>query len=158
MKKDTPKIDLHSADGQRTMLRQPTFSTAEQEAGDDQGYVPIIAPFFEWNILDEFGETDDISLSDRVDRFLKAIYSRIAAEANIEVVGKSEDQLQEYFRTLREGSLVLEVGQNLRLIFQLYVPSGQYAASRPIEMYWGAVHEIVLVSILIRNSEAGERF
>ena len=146
MKYDTPKIDVHSTEGHRTTLRQPTFSMVDGDLPDNHNHFQLVSPFLAWDIIDEFGEIEKVSLPDRVDRFLKAIYSRIVTEAEIEVEGKTENQVQEYLQTLSKDSLALVLGQDFRLIFELYVPAGQYSASRPIEVYWGIVYEIVQVS------------
>ena len=146
--KDTPKIDVHSAEGRRSTLRQPTFFEKDVDVQDNPGHVPmVVSPFLAWDILDEFGESDKVSIPDRVDRFLKAIYSRVVAESKIEVERKTEDQVQEYLQTINQNSLALELAQNFRLLFQLYIPNEQHSDSDPIEMYWGAVYEIVQVGL-----------
>ena len=145
MKKDTPKINLHTAEGRRTTIRQPTFSTTDIDVPDHPGHVPVVSPFFAWDILDEFGESDQMSIQDRVESFLKAIYSRIAAEAQIRVEPMTETQVEEYLKSINPNSPALALAQDFRLIFRLYIPVEQCSASKSIEMYWGAVHEIVQV-------------
>lgn len=142
MKKDTPKIDVHSTEGGRRTIRQPTFSTMEADVQENPGHVPVVHSFFAWDIIDEFGEEDKMSVPDRVDRFLQAIYRDVAAEAGVQIEGKTENQVQEYLHTINEHSLALGLVQDLRVLFRLYVPVGQQSALRPIEMYWGAVYEI----------------
>lgn len=126
-------------------LRQSTFSMTDVDGPDNPNNLPLVSPFLAWDIIDEFGEVEKVSLPDRVDRFLKAIYSRVATEAEIKVESKTENQVQEYLQTINEDSLALGLGQNFRLIFQSYVPVGQYSVSQPVEMYWGTVYEIVQV-------------
>ena len=145
MKKDTPRINLHTAEGRRTTIRQPTFSTTDVDVPDHPGHVPVVSPFFAWDILDEFGESDQMSIPDRVESFLKAIYSRIAAEAQIRVEGITETQVEEYLQKINTNSPALALVQDFRLIFRLYIPVEQCSASKSIEMYWGAIHEIVQV-------------
>jgi len=145
MKKDTPKIDVHTAEGRRTTIRQPTFSTTDVDVTDHPGHVPMVSSFFAWDILDEFGETDQVSVHDRVDRFLKAIWNRVGADSIIQIEGKTPNQVQEYLETINEDPLALALVQNFQLLFLLYVPLGQHSASRPIDMYWGAVYETVQV-------------
>ena len=147
MKKDTPKIDVHSTEGHRRTIRQPTFPAMDIDVPDNPAQVPVVSSFFAWDILDEFGETDKVTLPDRVDRFLKAIYLHVAIENEIQVESKTEAQVEEYLETVNEDSPALGLGQNLRLIFRLYVSVGQHSASHPVEMYWGAVYEIVQVLI-----------
>jgi len=146
MKKDTPKIDVHTAEGRRTTIRQPTFSTIDVDVPDHPGHVPVVSSFFAWDILDEFGETDQVSIQDRVDRFLKAIWNRVGADSIVQFEGKTALQVQGYLETINEESLAMALMQNFRLLFLLYVPMGQHSASRPVHMYWGAVYEIVQVS------------
>ena len=145
MKQETPTIHVQSTEGHRIPLRQPTFPTTNIDIPDNPSSVPVVSAFFAWDILDEFGEADRLSLPDRVGKFLKAIYNRVAAEAKIRVEGKGEDQVLEYLTNKLEDSPALELLQNFRLLFHLYVPQGQYSSSRPIEIYWGAVYEIVQV-------------
>ena len=151
MKKDTSKPDLQAAERRRTTIRQPKSSIIDTGIPEAPGHVTPVKPFFAWDILDEFGEADKMSLPLRVDSFLKAIYIRVAAETQVQVEGKTEAQVQEYLQTMEKGSAALELGQNLRLVFLLYIPSGQNSVSRPVEMYWGAVYEIIQVSSLINS-------
>ena len=151
MKKDTPRINLHTAEGRRTTIRQPTFSMTDVDVPDHPGHVPVVSPFFAWDILDEFGESDRMSIPDRVESFLKAIYSRIAAEAQIRVERISEIQVKEYLQKIDKNSPALALVQDFRLLFRLYIPVDQCSASKSIEMYWGAVQEIVQVRSLFFN-------
>jgi len=132
MKKDTPKIDVHTAEGRRTTIRQPTFSKTDVDVPDHPGHVPMVTSFFAWDVLDEFGETDQVSIQDRVDRFLKAIWNRVGADSIIHIEGKTSNQVQEYLETINEDSLALALVQNFRLLFLLYVPKRQHSDSRPI--------------------------
>lgn len=145
MKKDTPKIDVHTAEGRRTTIRQPTFSTTDVKVPDHPGHVPRFTSFFAWDVLDEFGETDEVSIKDRVDRFLKAIWNRVEADSAIKIEGKTSDQFQKYIATINEDSPVSALAHNFQELFLLYVPVGQHTASHPIDMYWGTVYEIVQV-------------
>ena len=43
--------------------------------------------------------------------------------------------------------MAFKLAQELELMFFLYVPQGQNSVSQPVEMYWGAVFEIVEVSL-----------
>ena len=147
MRKDPMKIVVHSVEGRRTTIEQPTFPITDLDMPHDPGHVAIISPFFAWKIIDEFGDTDQVSLSDRVDRFLKAVFGRVAAEANIQVSSKTQNQVHDLLQTIKKNSIAFELAQNFQLIFSLYVPTWQYSASRPVEMYWGAVHEIVKVRL-----------
>ena len=143
MKQEVPKIHVQQPeeDNIRSLTRQPTFDAA---GIDDPDKVPIVSAFLAWDILDEFGEADQLSLSDRVDRFLKAIYYRVTAEANIEVLAASQRQVIEYVSKQKNRD-VSELWKNFQEIFRFYVPEEPNFAPRPIEMYWGAVYEIIEV-------------
>ena len=43
--------------------------------------VPVISAFFEWRILDEFGDPDGCPLDEKLNRFLNAIYRSLPAAA-----------------------------------------------------------------------------
>ena len=144
MKKDKPKKHVQSAEGNRN-IRQTTFDFPGLDIPDNPSDVPVVSAFFAWDILDEFGEPETVSLSYRVSKFLKAIYNEVVADSHITVEGKSEQEVQEYVTTTQGNPLVSELVQNFRLIFQLYVPKEPNTASEPIEMYWGAVYEIAEV-------------
>ena len=146
MKKEVPKIHVQPAeeDNIRIPTRQPTFDAAVIDDPDNHKNIPIVSAFLAWDILDEFGEADQISLSDRVNRFLKAIYNRVTADANIEVLSASQEQVGEYV-SKQKDDLVLVLWNNFQLIFRFYVPKGPDFASRPVKMYWGAVFEIIKV-------------
>jgi len=98
MKKDTPKIDIHTAEGRRTTIRQPTFPTTDVDVPNDPGYVPMVTSFFAWDVLDEFGETDQVSIQDRVDRFSKAIWNRVRAESIIKLKVKPQIKFRSTLR------------------------------------------------------------
>ena len=147
MKKETPPIHVHSTEGHRRTIRQPTFSNTDEDVPDSPAYMPVVSAFLAWDILDEFGEADKVSLPDRVSKFLNAIYIRVKAEAKIQVEGKCEDQIRDDLMKRLKDPLALELLQNFQLLFQYYVPEGQRTStpSRPIAMYWGAVYEIIEV-------------
>ena len=149
MRKETPPIHVHSTEGHRRTIRQPTFSNTDGDVPDNPADVPMVSAFFAWDILDEFGEADKVSLPDRVGKFLNAIYNnyRLKAEEHIQVEGKREDQIQDHLMKRLKDPLALELLQNFQILFQYYIPEGQRTStsSRPIAMYWGAVYEITEV-------------
>ncbi len=146
MKKEVPKIHVQSAeeDNIRIPTRQPTFDAAGIDDPDNHNHIPIVSAFLAWDVLDEFGEADQISLSDRVNRFLKAIYNRVTAEANIEDLSASQEQVGEYVSKQKDDHVSV-LWNNFQLIFRFYVPKGPDFVSRPVKMYWGAVSEIIKV-------------
>ena len=145
MRKVLPTIHVQQPeeDNIRIPTRQPTFGAAETD-DSDKNNIPIVTAFLAWDILDEFGEADQISISTRVSRFLKAIYERLTAEAHLQVVGASQEQVRDYVSE-QNDDLVSVLWSDFQLIFGFYVPEGPHFASRPIEMYWGAVYEILEV-------------
>ena len=146
MKKELPKIHVQEPeeDKIRTPVRQRTFDAAGIDDPDKNKSIPIVSAFLAWDILDEFGEADQMSLSNRVNRFLKAIYARVTADTNLQVSGASKGQVREYVSNQRDD-YVSVLWKDFQEIFRLYVPEGPDFAARPIEMYWGAVLEILEV-------------
>ena len=146
MKKEVPKIHVQrpEEDNIRKPTRQPTFDAAGIDDPDRYKTIPIVSAFLAWDILDEFGDADQISLSDRVNRFLKAIYNRVTAEANLQVSGACQEQVREYV-SRQEDDYVSVLWKDFQEIFRFYVPEEPSFATRPIEMYWGAVYEILQV-------------
>ena len=145
MRKELPKIHVQQPeeDNIRLPTRQLTFHAAGTD-DPDKNRIPIVTAFLAWDILDEFGEADQISLSDRVNRFLKAIYARVTAETDLQVTGASQRQVEEYVSKQKED-YVSKLWKAFQEIFNCYVPEGSNFAPRPIEMYWGAVYEILEV-------------
>ena len=146
MKKELPKIHVQQPeeDNNRIPTRQPTFDGAGMDDPDKNKTIPIISEFLAWDILDEFGEADQISTSNRVSIFLKAIFERVTAEAHLQVVGASQEQVRDYV-SKQNDDLVSVLWNDFQLIFGFYVPKGPHGGPRPIEMYWGAVYEIIKV-------------
>ena len=148
MKKNVPRIHVHSAEDDLSSSKQSASNITEADIPDSPDDVPVVSAFLVLDILDEFGEADRVSLPDRVGKFLNAIYNRVVTEANIRVEGKTQDQVQDYLSTKWDDQLASELLQNFQVIFRLYVPEERNSASRPIEMYWGAVYEIAEVKLL----------
>ena len=148
MKKETPKIHVQSTEGHRTTIRQPTFHSTDVDVEDDPDQITVVSAFLAWEIIDEFGEADKVPLPEKVSKFLNTIYNRVAAGANIIIEGKSEDEVRHKMINRLKDPSALALLQNLQLLFQLYVPQVVPSSDRPVEMYWGAVYEIVKVSIL----------
>ena len=127
-------------------LRTNTHSVDVDSPGNpDQ--VPVVSTFFAWDVLDEFGETNQINVPDRVDSFLKAIYSHVALDTQVMIEAKSKIQVDQYLQTINKKSMAFKLAQELQLMFCLYVPSEHNSVSQPVEMYWGAVFEIVEVGL-----------
>ena len=146
MKKEVPKIHVQGPeeDNSRIPTRKPIVDAAGMDDLHNHSNIPLVSAFLAWDILDEFGEAKQISLSNRVDRFLKAIHNHVTAEANIQITGKSREQVREYV-SKRKDDYVSVLWNDFQLIFTFYVPEGPDFAPSPIEMYWGAVYEIIKV-------------
>lgn len=146
MKNEVPKIQVQrpEEDTIRLPTRQPTFDAAGTDDPDKDKTIPIVSAFLAWDILDEFGEADQISLSNQVNRFLEAIYARVTAETNLQVTGASQGQVREYVSNQKDDYILI-LWKGFQEIFRYYVPEEQNFAPRPIEMYWGAVYEILEV-------------
>ena len=146
MKKEVPKIHVQQPeeDGIRIPTRRPTFDGAGMDDPDKDKTIPIISAFLAWDVLDEFGEADPVPTSNRVSRFLKAIFARVTAETHLQVVGASQEQVRRYVSE-QDDDLVSVLWNEFQMIFGFYVPKGPHGAPHPIEMYWGAVYEIIKV-------------
>ena len=149
MKKELPKIHVQQPeeDKIRILTRQPTFDAAGIDDPDKNKTIPIVSAFLAWDILDEFGEADQISLSNRVNRFLKAIYARVTAETNLKVSGASQGEVREYV-SKQKDDYVSVLWKDFQEIFRFYVPEVPNLEPGPIKMYWGAVYEILKVQLL----------
>ena len=133
----------------------------------------IVTPFLAWPVLDEFGEPDGLSLSDRVDKFLRAIFialptgnvmstqeramqpklataHRIKAKESTVIAPHGSDITRKHLAGIPTGSndshlFALQVFEQFELILTLFLPDPYKANSAPIGLYWGAVYEIVRV-------------
>ena len=146
MKKEVPKIHVQrpEEDNIRMPTRQLTFDGTGLDDLDKNKTIPIISPFLAWDILDEFGEADQISRSTRVSRFLEAIYKHVTAEADLQVVGVSQEDVRDYVSG-QNNDFVSVLWNNFQQIFKFYVLEEPDIAQGPIKMYWGAVYVIIQV-------------
>ena len=146
MKKEVPQIQVqqYEEDNIRKPTRQLTFDGSGLDDLDKNKTIPIVSPFLAWDILDEFGEADQISKSTRVSRFLEAIYKHVTAEADLQVVGVSQEEVGDYVLG-QNNDFVSALWKDFQLIFRLYVPEEPNLAVRPIQMYWGALYVIIQV-------------
>ena len=120
MKKDIPEQSTqereHPAD---------SFVSADSTVNPPEtlASLGIVTPFLAWPVLDEFGEPDEHSLSDRVEKFLRAIFialptgnvmsmqeramlpklataQRIGAKRRIQIVAQSSDTIRNHLAGL----------------------------------------------------------
>ena len=146
MKREVPKLTVELAEeyNSRIPTRRSTFDAAEIDGPDTRKTIPIVSAFLAWDILDEIGEPVEMSLSNRVNRFLKAIYARVKTETNLQVTGAVQRQVGEYVSKQNDDYISL-LWKDFQEIFRCYVPEEQDFAPLPIEMYWGGVYEILQV-------------
>ena len=146
MKKEVPKIQVqqYDEDNIRKPTRQLTFDGSGFDDQDKNKTIPIVSPFLAWDVLDEFGEADQISKSTRVSRFLEAIYKHVTADADLQVVGVFQEQVGDYVLG-QNNDFVSALWKDFQLIFRFYVPEEPNLAVGPIKMYWGAVYVILQV-------------
>ena len=149
MKKELPKIHVQQPeeDNIRIPNRQPNFDVAGIDDPDKNKSIRIVSAFLAWDVLDEFGEADQTSLSNRVNRFLKTIYARVTADTHLQISGASQGQVREYV-SKQKDDYVSVLWKDFQEIFRSYVPEEPDLVARPIEMYWGAVYEILEVGLL----------
>ena len=153
----------------------------DQGAGEDlpsaQKYeevkeVPIVQPFLEWRIIDEFGEKNDCSTQEVVKRFLSVIYRNSPAEigestagfnksaSNIAKVklatakekphirGRTFSQVEqastERFanKPVAEGKVASDARHFLKQLANSYFRPSYDDQSAPLSLFWGAAHEV----------------
>ena len=90
-KMKVPKVSFSEADSNSESGSRQAHSTDDESDPDQRSsssapaafeklnVVPLISPFFEWRILDEFGEPDECPLHEKPNRFLNAIYRSLPA-------------------------------------------------------------------------------
>ncbi len=184
-KKDNPKISVKNADtdsesGSKTAHESDEDSLPEEEplpmppiAFEKLENAPIISSFFEWRILDEFGEPDESPLKDKLNRFLNAIYRSLPAtlaetpnetsasntrersairvqrdaRPKLFVVGKTSTEIEDLLGSDRAGSDD-SVSRNLfrayTKLFKSFLPDIVDEQSAPVKFFWGAVYEILV--------------
>ena len=184
-KKDNPKISIKTADtdsesGSKTAHESDEDSLPEEEllpippmAFEKLENAPIISSFFEWRILDEFGEPDESPLKDKLNRFLNAIYrslpvilterpnetsaSNIRERSTIRVqrdarpklflVGKTSTEIEDLLASGRAGgdaSVSRKLFRAYTKLFKYFLPDLVDEQTAPVKLFWGAVYEILV--------------
>ena len=165
MRKDVPSITVQSP-VDHISGRKLSFEQSEQGASS----VPVmIRPFLEWPIVDEFGESDPLDLDDRCQRFLRAFVldlpvpvvmskgerarrpkqasaQRVAAKANVRIVGKTLAEVRNKIEADGNNALAIEICDRFTELLRLFLPAqyGIDSDSDPIQLYWGAVYVIIV--------------
>ena len=184
-RKDNPKISIKKADtdsesGSKTAHESDQDSLPEEELlplpptiYEKLENAPIISSFFEWRILDEFGEPDESPLKDKLNRFLNAIYrslpvtlierpndtsaSNIRESSAIRVprdarpklflVGKTLTEIEDLLASDRAGgdaSVPQKLFRAYTKLFKYFLPDLVDEQSAPVKFFWGAVYEILV--------------
>lgn len=127
MKKDIPEIRFQPTEESTEEGEHPAESYASTDSTVDLpetlASLNIVTPFLAWPVLDEYGEPDELSLPDRVDKFLRAIYialpaggvmstqeramrpklataQRIGAKESTVIVPQSPDKIRKYLASI----------------------------------------------------------
>ena len=176
-KKDNPKISIKNADtdsesGSKTAHESDEDSLLEEEplpttpiAFERLEDVPIISSFFEWRILDEFGEPDKSPLKDKLNRFLNAIYRSLPvtlterpnkapairvprdARPKLVLVGKTSTDVEKILASDRakgDASVSWRLFRAYKKLFKYFLPDLVDEQSAPVQLFWGAVYEILV--------------
>lgn len=192
-KRKVPKVsvkmdgDSDSASGYNDNRLNPTDRTASANVTTSSflalDHVPIVSPFLEWKIIDEFGEPDICPIEEKLNRFLNAIYrslpaacstsdtetdteesmsdhtnprlgSKSSARPKIAVKKKSAAEVDSLVRglALSQGGSQLALEQillsDVKRLLDLFLPSWENRDHPLIELFWGALSEI-LVSVFL---------
>lgn len=74
MQKIIPEIRVQTTEEEAYPDDSSTSAEFKVNTPETLASLGIVKPFLAWPVLDEFGERDELSLTDRVDKFLRAIY------------------------------------------------------------------------------------
>jgi hypothetical protein len=169
MRKDIPQIKVQSAEASQSLGERPPHQAHGANFLKDQ-CSHMVTPFLGWPVIDEFGEPDPLPPTERADKFLRAIYinlptgdvmsvqeramrpklasaQRIAAKGRTEISQKTSVEVRRRWTTTGEEGISLELFRYFELILIFFLPEPEKANSAPLETYWGAVDEILEVSI-----------
>ncbi|KAL8838709.1 MAG: hypothetical protein Q9176_004949 [Flavoplaca citrina] len=179
-----PKVKLNNTDGE-------SGSEAGQASGAEDGSeerrtshatsavfkkldeVPIVRPFLEWRVLDDFGETDGCQVDQQASRFLNAIYWSLPvicspeesdpgpqsasgkrsvkspgnSRPKISIQGKSRKDADDlaFERSYAKGgsSVEQDLYRESSRLLAYFVSKLYDKDAAPIRLYWGLVHKIM---------------
>jgi hypothetical protein len=187
-KGNVPKVSIQKSDSDPDFGSRHTHDTGDESDPDQASpvnapaafkrlnAVPVISAFFEWRILDEFGEPDECPLDDKLKRFLSAIYRSLPAaiggganeraNANTRVAqgtrpgnvarpkllidGKTLSEVRSFVHAIVPGRSGSNASSALKLygacerLFDYFLPGAHDEQSAPIQLFWGAIHEIMV--------------
>ncbi|KAL9027900.1 MAG: hypothetical protein Q9196_003646 [Gyalolechia fulgens] len=160
-----PKVKLNNTDGQSgSEAGQPSGAEDEPLAEERRmshvtsavfknlDKVPIVRPFFEWRVLDDFGEMDGCRVDKQASRFLNAIYSSLPATCSPEASdagppsaseGRSREDAQELALETARSSVERDLYWESRRLLGYFVSKHYDKDAAPIRLYWGLVHKLM---------------
>ena len=173
MRKDIPQIKVQSAEESQSQGAGPPHQAPDISFSKDPSS-HMVLPFLAWPVQDEFGEPDPLSTTERVDTFLRAIYidlptgdvmsvqeramrpklasaQRIAAKGRTEISTKTSAEVRSKWLAAGATGAESEMFRNFELVLLLFLPEPDKANSVPLELYWGAVDEVLGVSTCPRG-------
>lgn len=124
--------------------------------------IPVTSAFLEWSILDEFRHPDRCPLDEKLNRFLNDIYRSLPAATaggatglldagrRFWVAGKTRSEVQSHIHGIQPSSsgtnapTALELFNACERLFHYFLPRKHDEQSAPIQLFWGAIHEIMV--------------
>lgn len=155
--------------------RRPSHATSNVFKTLDE--VPIVKPFLEWRVLDDFGETDGCQVDQQASRFLNAIYWSLPAicsheesdpgpqsasgkrtvklpgnsRPKISIQGKSRQDTDglAFERSHGKGgsSVERDLYRESSRLLAYFVSKQYNKDAAPIRLYWGLVHKLMVRNI-----------
>ena len=164
---EVPKIRIYDAGDASENFPQnsPDLNISEASTVKEPNMNELVSPILAWPILDSFGEVDGQSGATQVERFLTRIYLFLFEEGGIQkqhraarpTLANAKD-LANKQRIPKVAKTFAEVNQSINTdissksatalfkildrLFRIFIPANQDQALFPIQLYWGAVHEI----------------
>ncbi|KAL9041594.1 MAG: hypothetical protein Q9180_001180 [Flavoplaca navasiana] len=180
-----PKVKLNNTDGESASeagqasgaedepLEERRTSDATSTVFKKLDEVPIVKPFLEWRVLDDFGEIDGYRIDQQASRFLNAIYWSLPAICSPEVSdpgpqsasgkrtvkspGSSRPKISIQGKSRQDAdSLAFERSYNKKgssveqdlyressRLLACFVSKGYDKDAAPIRLYWGLVHKLM---------------
>lgn len=187
-----PEVKLNNADGESGSEAGPPSGAEDEPLAEERctshatsavfkklDEVPIVRPFLEWRVLDDFGETGGCRVDQQASRFLNAIYWSLPAicspeesdpgpqsasgkrtvkspgnsRPKISIQGKSRQDVDDlaFERSYdKEGSSVeQDLYRESSRLLAYFVSKRCDKDAAPIRLYWGLVHKLTVRNITI---------
>ena len=185
-----PKVKLNNTDseagseaghssgvGDEPLAKERRTSHATSTVFKKLDEVPIVKPFLEWRVLDDFGETDGCQVDQQANRFLNAIYWSLPAicshkesdpgpqsasgKRTVELPGNSRPKISiqgksrqdadglAFERSYGKGgsSVEQDLYRESRRLLAYFVSKQYDKDAAPIRLYWGLVHKLMVRNI-----------